>query len=468
MSLQPIHTILPFSPDHLDFNYKSAAWLTLPVQSAYYNLATKYIAKNISIRDWKSSSFSINSDESPEDDSSHRICLNLGLGVFKFKDTEGLEMVALHQSIGKPVGTESSAEILQNLVLFALDGNEQRLCSFCANILKDSQKTEIGKFNIFSWNVQRSRWNKEKACKARPLESVILSREVKDKLLSDVSRFLEKETKTYYLKHGIPYRRTYLFYGVPGSGKTSLIQALAGHLQRNLCFVQPTHPLMTDTSLRSALTDAATKSIIVLEDIDALFTKDRKNKVDKSPLTFSGLLNALDGVGDSNGQIFILTTNLRWELDSALIRNGRVDVHIPFDYTTEEQMKDMWNSFYPSATDMAEEFAMKLKNILENKDISTAAIQHFFVCHMLNTPEEALEDVKSIMDSLNERGIDMVNENTQNTQESIDCNKNMIEKTKEDESNNSVKEEIGSSTSTSVVSKVIPPIHVHIHSENDA
>jgi DNA polymerase III delta prime subunit len=34
----------------------------------------------------------------------------------------------------------------------------------------------------------------------------------------------------WYAERGIPYRRGYLLHGVPGSGKTSLIHALAGEL----------------------------------------------------------------------------------------------------------------------------------------------------------------------------------------------------------------------------------------------
>ena len=53
-------------------------------------------------------------------------------------------------------------------------------------------------------------------------------------LLEDLQLFLGKDAHKFYRKHGVPYRRSYLFYGVPGTGKTSLIQALAGKLGRSI------------------------------------------------------------------------------------------------------------------------------------------------------------------------------------------------------------------------------------------
>ncbi len=46
--------------------------------------------------------------------------------------------------------------------------------------------------------------------------------------MADARDFLASEE--WYADRGIPFRRGYLLHGVPGSGKTSLIHAVAGAL----------------------------------------------------------------------------------------------------------------------------------------------------------------------------------------------------------------------------------------------
>ena len=152
--------------------------------------------------------------------------------------------------------------------------------------------------------------------------------------------------------------------------------------------------------------------------MDALFTKNRQAKQAKSTLTFTGLLNALDGVGSSLGQLFILTTNLREELDSALIRNGRVDMQVFFDYANDEQIVKMWNVFYPPTSsssaaavagdglDLATEFCRILRSKLEGKTIAPCALQHFFVSQRTKTAQEALANVDSLMEDLKQKEVE--------------------------------------------------------------
>ena len=93
---------------------------------------------------------------------------------------------------------------------------------------------------------------------------------------------------------------------------------------------------MDDDGLNRALNESPGSSIILLEDIDALFVE--RHSVDRNSgghhrggrVSFSGLLNALDGVRSQEGRISFMTTNHREKLDPALLRPGRADVHIEF------------------------------------------------------------------------------------------------------------------------------------------
>lgn len=269
-------------------------------------------------------------------------------------------------------------------------------------VLDEMEASDEEKFICYTWRIRRQYWDEECKVNKRPMQSVVLPQATKDRLINDVTKFLSPKCKDFYLRNGIPYRRSYLFYGTPGTGKTSLVQALAAHFGRNVCFLLPTHPEMTDDSLRAAINRIPENSIVVFEDIDALFGKDRSNQIKNSSLTFSGLLNALDGIGSTNGQIFVLTTNLRENLDHALIRNGRVDMHFEFGYATGEQMELMWSNFYPDAVDRAVDFATAVLESLkaENLQVTTAGLQHFFVTQQDATVEEALQNVGWIVEEI--------------------------------------------------------------------
>ena len=82
-------------------------------------------------------------------------------------------------------------------------------------------------------------------------------------------------------------------------------------------------------------------SILLLEDVDAAFI-DRQAEIPRGYtradahllLSYSGLLNALDGVMSSDAQLVFMTTNHKHLLDPALIRPGRVDVQVHFHTLT--------------------------------------------------------------------------------------------------------------------------------------
>lgn len=105
-------------------------------------------------------------------------------------------------------------------------------------------------------------------------------------------------------------------------------------------------------------------------------------------VTFSGLLNALDGVASSEGRIIFMTTNHIEVLDPALIRPGRVDLREYVGDATPAQIRKMFERFYEREDVLAEKFVKSL----EGHKVSTAALQGHFV-HFKDRPEDACANV---------------------------------------------------------------------------
>jgi hypothetical protein len=96
--------------------------------------------------------------------------------------------------------------------------------------------------------------------------------------------------------------------------------------------------------LRELLTNARERGILLLEDIDS--TMGPHGSSTHSGLSFSGLLNAIDGVAAQEGKLLFMTTNHLERLDNALIRPGRVDVRCEFSLCSRKQVQALFLRFY--------------------------------------------------------------------------------------------------------------------------
>jgi chaperone BCS1 len=398
------------------FDLKSMCFVEVSSSSKLYGLIVSYLVSDYAdvissapsrrVADQPSGACDSDSDSDSEDSSltDAKACVRpttftAGLGLFKLALGGSSELFALHQTVGEPVASECGPVMFTSIVLFAERANNglEVLQSFCDKLISDSDQGRTGMFSVYRFNPRNLYWRVETRARARPMESVVLPEAVKDALIQDIDDFLSPATVRWYRAHGIPYRRSFLFHGTPGAGKTSLLQAIAGKYERNLCFLEPAHPDMTDAALKTAIMRVPKQSLVVLEDVESLFGKNREVKAAKSSLTFSGLLNALDGVGSSSGQLFILTTNFKQSLDEALIRPGRVDLHVAFGPATRELMTKLYRQFYPLA---AEELALKFADVacgaLGSVEVSMAALQHYFITCRRRTAEQAVEGAAEI------------------------------------------------------------------------
>lgn len=115
---------------------------------------------------------------------------------------------------------------------------------------KFSQKTEENTTIIYTnWGTEWRQFGLPR--RKRILSSVVLDENVGEKILEDIEEWIE--SSSWYYNRGIPYRRGYLLHGPPGSGKSSFIFALAGHLGLNICILNLAERGLTDDRLAQAL-----------------------------------------------------------------------------------------------------------------------------------------------------------------------------------------------------------------------
>lgn len=185
-----------------------------------------------------------------------------------------------------------------------------------------------------------------------------------------------------------------------GTGKTSFITALAGELEYSICVLNLSDRSLTDDRLNWLMRKLPSESIVLIEDIDSLFVKNEETNSIKSAyeglnhVTFSGLLNMLDGVASTEARILFMTTNHIDRLDPALIRPGRIDFKELIGFATRSQIIRAFRKFYPDAeSDQAEKFANRVAKLKQN--LSMAQLQGYFLFHK-KSYEDAINNVENL------------------------------------------------------------------------
>lgn len=138
-------------------------------------------------------------------------------------------------------------------------------------------------------------------------------------------------------------KKGYLLHGPPGTGKTSLVHVIASESLMDIYLLNLASPFMNDDQLKFLLQSIPSKSVILLEDIDAAWQQNTRNQ-----LTKSGILNALDGFGSYNGSILIMTSNHPELLEERLKRPGRIDLQIDIDVPQEIDIRQMVRDLFPN------------------------------------------------------------------------------------------------------------------------
>jgi hypothetical protein len=115
------------------------------------------------------------------------------------------------------------------------------------------------------------------------------------------------------------------------------------------------------------------------------------------PISLGTFLNCMDGLVETQGIIYIFTTNCIDEFDPAFVREGRIHLKILMDYSTKQDIVNIVNHNFSVITKINEEEKKEAVEfrILNPEDITTdfdkftgAKIEN--ICQQSRTPEEAL------------------------------------------------------------------------------
>jgi hypothetical protein len=228
--------------------------------------------------------------------------------------------------ISKDHGTNHKITYLYEIHISA--PNKEILDNLLFDICEDTENQVI-----FHYKSKEGYWQRYGNVQKRDEATLIINKEDKNKFLTDVEDFVKSEKDYDY--HGISYKRNYLLYGKPGTGKTSLVNVIANKTNRNINILSFDNDL-TDSGLYCAISQiSGDKAILLLEDIDCIF---HERTVNNSKVSFAAVLNILDGVIRSKGLITIITTNHIKKLDKALLRPGRIDMMLEFNIISKEQI----------------------------------------------------------------------------------------------------------------------------------
>ena len=215
---------------------------------------------------------------------------------------------------------------------------------------------------------------------------------------------------------GVQHKLGLLLHGPPGTGKTSLIKAVAHRTGRHVVNV-PLSRVRTNQRLYDMLFDGRfetasetfevppDKCVFVMEDVDAcsdvVLDRGGDCKDGKAPrgdeLSLAGLLNALDGIVEAPGRIVVLTSNHPEKLDPALVRPGRVTMKLYLGHVDGASAEAMCRHYFGAGGDVAAVAAAVEALADAGKRFSPAQLEHLCAAH------ETVDDLRAELVGLHAR-----------------------------------------------------------------
>lgn len=257
------------------------------------------------------------------------------------------------------------------------------------NVFSRDQKSIMNLIEVFRYKPKQEDvpvyiyktncWEISSVIRKRNIDTVIIKKEIKQIIIDQITQF--QSEKEWFHQRGIPYKITYVFEGIPGTGKTSFIKALASYYNRSI--YQINIGMHSDSSFELAMGSVPKGSFILIEDFDSSSsvktrTKQRVPESDKleistgesikedkndisfnemfNTLSLTTILNTLDGIVSLEDVIIFMTTNHLEMIDSAVLRKGRVDHIVNIPKLTDIEIKEYIKLVFPDSNFNQEEY----------------------------------------------------------------------------------------------------------------